>query len=689
MTQWKKADMFSALSLAALVGSIVALQLAAAQGGRGWEMRVCADPDNYPESHQFDIGYDNRIAEILADQLGAEVSFVWETLDPETVERNLMRGECDLIVGAAEGASGVLNTVPYYRTPSVFVFHADAGLSVSSLDDPVLHDLRIATYPNSLEHRALLARGLGSNVVTYRPLGRASGPDRHSPLLIAVESGEVDVAIVYGPKAGYFALHVSDVPLTVVPVTPELDITFGQMFRVWTIGVRPHDTSFRDRLNIALAQRWGDVQLVLEEYGVPLRPTTRPSAADTPSEVVQIGAVLPTPTRASLITDAVGEAARFGALLADDMVAREAERGVAVEVLIASAPTAEAARRAAERLIATEGVAALVGGHGRSQARALSDVARNRNVLFLNTGSIEDDLRTTMCTRNTFHVEASAGMYLDAIVRWFGEDTGARWFIVYEDTVTGRADLDRARAAVRSAHEDNEVAGMAGVAVDQFAYGDVFAGIRDAEPDAVLVLLGAENQEFFLGQYEASGLTFTITGLPDPVMQTRAFYQRIRQMAPTFGAIPRPTLWDPSLAESPAADLNERFAGRSGEPMDPAAWAAYAAVKIVAQSVRATRSTEVDVLASYLVDDATTFELGKAVPLSFRAWSHQLRQPLYMAEIDTGATWGARVSQRVALANVVGEVPDLEGADDAAEIRSLLDSLGAPPPEGGDGCDAR
>jgi len=265
---WTTTILWAALAVAVWPG-----HLALAAGT--WDMRVCADPHNFPASSEAKPGFENRIAEILAKTLNANLVYVWTPRGPDMVTFHLRTGDCDLNMEVGEGTMGLLNTVPYYQTPYVFLYRKSSPFTVRSLNDPVLKKLRIGTYAYSPPFVALQDQGLLSNVVFYPPVGGAGGPDANTPLLDALTKGKVDVAIVYGPIGGYFAKQAPGA-WAMVPVTPDFVPPALQLSRIWTIGVRPGDEELRDRLNIALAQSWDAIQAVLHDYNVPLLPLPKP-----------------------------------------------------------------------------------------------------------------------------------------------------------------------------------------------------------------------------------------------------------------------------------------------------------------------------------------------------------------------------------------------------------------------------
>lgn len=648
----------------------------ASQESNPWELRVCAPHHNPPASSSAAGGFDNDIAAILADELGAHLSFEWIITDRVAVQRSLHLGTCDVIVGIGESVTGVMSSVPYLRAPYVFVTRADRDLDIASLDDPVLGELVIATYPSGLPSIALSNRGIVDTVRELSPITTPQGLDRDTPLIDAVVAGDADVAIVYAAAAAARSVAEPGL-LRLEPVTPELDFgaTILPLYRTWTIGVRPHDEAFRDRINVALAARWDEIVALLDSYGVPQlrvsRPPVRPEADE---DVVRVGVIAPAQTRQAHGMELIGEAARRGAVLAENSIARSAERDdVRFEVLFASAPSYEATLRAADRLVAVHGVQAIVGGFDDATAVALSERAAAHGVAFFNAGSSLLTLRNELCAPTTLHVEASAAMYLDAIVAGGAVPSGRDWFVVFEAGASGDALLGRLGTTLERLGDSGRVVGSARVEPRQFVFFDVLDRIRDAEVGAVLVVLGTESADQFLVQYEMMGLDAALGIVPTQYAQTREVLLRYRQSAPRSGAAPRPALWDTTLEAHGAADLNERFTSRNGEPMESAAWSTYAAIMSVYAAARAGAAADAASLVAFLTDPDTELDLGKGPGTSFRAWDNQLRQPLFLVEADPDAPWGSAVSTRVALASVVGQVPDL---DDAPNPRVVLDLLG-------------
>lgn len=282
---------------AVLAGAIVlacaGVQMAGAQGAPGSAavqptaskptLRLCEDPNNLPYSSKDSVGLEHRIGELIARDLGTTVEDVWRPQRRGFVRNTLNEGKCDLMVNVPAGYDPVATTKPYYRTTYVFVYRTDRGYHITSLDDPVLHHLRIGVqltgddYENPPAAQALAARHMVDNVIGYSVYGDSvygnmSSPNPAANIVQAVAHGDVDVAIVWGPTAGYFAPRQS-VPLTLVPVSPSRDSLSGAPFAYdMAMGVPKADTGAVTLLNTLIAHEQPAIEKLLREYGVPLVP---------------------------------------------------------------------------------------------------------------------------------------------------------------------------------------------------------------------------------------------------------------------------------------------------------------------------------------------------------------------------------------------------------------------------------
>jgi mxaJ protein len=173
-----------------------------------------------------------------------------------------------------------LVTKPYYRSSYVFVSRRDRGLDIRSLDDDRLRRLRVGVQlvgndgENTPPAHALARRGVFANVVGYTLYGNYIDPNPPARIVDAVTRGEVDVAVVWGPLAGYFARRAS-VPLDLRPVTPQRDRTGMPFAFDIAVGVGRSHPELREEIDRALARRRAAVGRLLDEYGVPRVPTDR------------------------------------------------------------------------------------------------------------------------------------------------------------------------------------------------------------------------------------------------------------------------------------------------------------------------------------------------------------------------------------------------------------------------------
>jgi mxaJ protein len=250
-------------------------------------LRVCADPNNLPFSNQAGEGFENRIAQLVGEELGLPVQYTWHAQRRGFIRETLRAGQCDLVVGVPSSFELVLPTRPYYRSTYVFVYRKDAGFDVASFDDPVLRTKRIGVHlvgddgANTPPAHALASRGIiGGNVRGYMLYGDYSRPNPPADILDALARGEIDVAIVWGPLAGWFAPR-QKVAMEIVPVSPQIDVPFLPFVYDISMGVRRDDPGLKADVEQVMARRRADIDAILDEYGVP-RVGNRRSAPEEP-----------------------------------------------------------------------------------------------------------------------------------------------------------------------------------------------------------------------------------------------------------------------------------------------------------------------------------------------------------------------------------------------------------------------
>ncbi len=249
--------------------------LAAAAAGPGQaHLVICADPNNLPFSNRAGEGFEDKIAALLAKDLHAQVSYVWWAQRRGFVRNTLNEDKCDIWPGIASGVDRIATTRPYYRSTYVFVTRASQPLSGLTLDDVRLQKLLIGVQMignnamNTPPAHALARRNITQNVRGYMLYGDYSRPNPPAAIVEAVAHGDIDVALVWGPLAGYFAAK-SPVPLRLEPVTPAFDAGLWPMAYDIAVGVNRREPALRQRIDAVLAQEKPTIEKILRAYHVP------------------------------------------------------------------------------------------------------------------------------------------------------------------------------------------------------------------------------------------------------------------------------------------------------------------------------------------------------------------------------------------------------------------------------------
>ena len=258
------------LAFAAMAG-ITAVSGAAAQAPTGEvvdrsKLRVCADPGNLPYSNDKGEGFENKIAELIARELGVSLEYTWFPQTVGFVRMTLAAKRCDLIIGVATTNEMMQNTNPYYRSSYVIVHRPDLMLQSGSLGDPVFKDLRLGIQPRTPVATLVARHGLLTQAKSYRLIvdTRLEKPARS--MVEDVAKGEIDAALAWGPLAGYWVTQ-SAPDLVITPLDPDpghqrID------FRV-SMGIRYNEPDWKLQLNDLLKQHEAEIQGILADYGVP------------------------------------------------------------------------------------------------------------------------------------------------------------------------------------------------------------------------------------------------------------------------------------------------------------------------------------------------------------------------------------------------------------------------------------
>ncbi len=190
-------------------------------------LRVCADPGNLPFSNQDQEGFENRIADLLAEELEVPVGYTWFPMATGFVRNTLMARKCDVVIGISLGFELLQNTNPYYRSSYVMVYRADGGIAPESLADPVLQDLRLGVVAGTPPASLIARHGLMARTKPYHLMVDTRFNRPGERMVADVAEGEIDVGLLWGPIAGYYAKRQGrELVLTPVPAEdggPKMD----------------------------------------------------------------------------------------------------------------------------------------------------------------------------------------------------------------------------------------------------------------------------------------------------------------------------------------------------------------------------------------------------------------------------------------------------------------------------------
>jgi mxaJ protein len=268
---------------AAILLAMAALQPYASMASEPDDLRVCADPNNLPFSNHAGEGFENKLAEMVAQKFGKSVVYTWWAQRRGFIRHTLKAGDCDLVMGVPAQYDLVETTRPYYRSTYVFVTQTARHLRLNAIDDPQLRGLAVGVHligddgNNTPPAHVLGQQGIIDNVRGFMIYGDYREPDPPARLIEAVEHGEIDVAAAWGPLAGYVA-KTSTVPLTVTPIAAGERFAPQQFQFEIAMGVRKGDHALRERLNDFIAQNGSEIAALLADYGVPLAENRRSSA---------------------------------------------------------------------------------------------------------------------------------------------------------------------------------------------------------------------------------------------------------------------------------------------------------------------------------------------------------------------------------------------------------------------------
>jgi quinoprotein dehydrogenase-associated probable ABC transporter substrate-binding protein len=234
-------------------------------------LRVCSTPHNLPYSNEKEEGFENKIAHIVADELKLlKVEYTWFPQGTGFVRKTLAEKRCDLVMGTIQADEFTLNTNAYFRTTYALIYKPGTGLDgLASLFDPRLKDKKVGVQAGAPAADYVAKAGLMPKAKPYLFIVDTRYENPMEEMIKDLRAGEIDVAILWGPYAGYYANRGKGERLNVVPMLESAPGLPRLQYRI-TMGVRAGETNWKRQLNDVIAKRQGDIDAVLLEYGVPL-----------------------------------------------------------------------------------------------------------------------------------------------------------------------------------------------------------------------------------------------------------------------------------------------------------------------------------------------------------------------------------------------------------------------------------
>jgi len=236
----------------------------------GSEFKVCSDPDNMPYSNIRGEGFEDKIAEVIAKDLGKKLTYAYAYNRQGFLRNTINAGRCDVIIGTTSDFDGLRTTIPYYRSGHVFVWRKDSNYKITDWSSPDLRKGVIGIVDKSPAAVPLSDNNLMGNAKPYRLQRDLNLPT--SFLIDDLAKGEIDVAIMWGPIAGYYAKQ-SKVPMemALIPEYNKVKLAGKEYWNI-SMGVRMKDKERLKPINEAIARNQDKIAQILADYGIPTVP---------------------------------------------------------------------------------------------------------------------------------------------------------------------------------------------------------------------------------------------------------------------------------------------------------------------------------------------------------------------------------------------------------------------------------
>jgi mxaJ protein len=263
---WPQVIVAACVGLAFILG---AMRGESAEPARSATLRVCADPDNMPFSNAKGEGFENKLAELIAQKLDARIAYSWFEEATGYIPNTMGREACDLVMGYAQGTGLIEDTNPYYYTSYLLLYRQDdASLGdVESLVDPRLKGKRIGFFARTPPASILAMHGLVANAKPFEIKSEESASKAAVTMIGDIASGALDAGILWGPVGGYYAQRAG-APLKLVPLVKEK--AGPRTIYGITMGVKPNEPQWKYRINKFIAANQGEITMILQSYNVPV-----------------------------------------------------------------------------------------------------------------------------------------------------------------------------------------------------------------------------------------------------------------------------------------------------------------------------------------------------------------------------------------------------------------------------------
>jgi quinoprotein dehydrogenase-associated probable ABC transporter substrate-binding protein len=229
-------------------------------------LRVCADPNNLPYSNKAGEGFENKIAELIAKELGVPVHYTWYPQSTGFIRQTLWAKRCDVIIGIPTPHDMVQNTNPYYRSGYFMVYRSDKGITAKTIADPQLKRLRIGVVAGTPPASLLATHGLLDHLRSYHLTVDTRFESPGKQMMDDLDKGAIDVALLWGPIAGFHGK--SHNPAYVMVPLPESAGALRLQFS-FSMGIRANEPNWKRRLNDLIKSKKAAIDAILLSYGVP------------------------------------------------------------------------------------------------------------------------------------------------------------------------------------------------------------------------------------------------------------------------------------------------------------------------------------------------------------------------------------------------------------------------------------